>query len=234
MAENAPAERVRRLDTGDGSTTLLAVARGEIYHSRQGAVTESRHVFIGAGLDDWAGRVVDVLEVGFGTGLNAFLTAIWAAQTTAQVRYLGVEAEPLDAHELALLNFGDSVDEGRHADLWRAVAATAPAGTTRLAPGYELRRLAARIEDLELPSAAFDVLFHDAFAPAVQPELWTEQLFRRLAQTLRPGGRLVTYCAKGDVRRALLAAGLRVEKLPGPPGKREMLRAWRPSGGRQD
>lgn len=210
--------------TRDGSWTLRSEQLGEQYHSLHGALNESMHVFIRHGLEQVAKPEVDILEVGLGTGLNALLTWCHADRAQQVVRYTALEPHPLPAASIAALEHARTVGvPERHADFLRMM--TAPAGTDhRMSPQFRFMWLQHPLQAVE-PREAFDLVYYDAFSPRVQPELWTEQAFRHVHALLRPGGALVTYCAKGEVRRAMLAAGLQVQRLQGPPGKREMFRA---------
>jgi len=215
--------------TADGSDTLVAAGHGASYHSRHGAVTESLHVFVGAGLADLVGQSeVGVLEVGHGSGLNAFLALRWARDQGVRLEFVGLDPEPPPPGLVRAMQLGSAGAAPQDAQLWDAVCA-APWGR-RVEPvaGLGLLKLQVAAENADLVPDRYDTVFFDAFAPGVQSELWKAEVFRRLWQALRPGGRLVTYCAKGEVRRTMQAAGFRVERLPGAPGKREMLRAWRP------
>ena len=214
--------------TRDGSFTLLATALDEPYHSRHGALQESMHVFIRQGLLAHSGRDLDVLEVGLGTGLNMLLTWLQVIEGRKEVRYLALEPRPLDRDMLRSLDHpaqcGLPVLQEHFLDLMtgpeeEAIGTAVPFRFTRSRQG---------MEELDAEQA-FDVIYHDAFGPRVQPDLWTDAIFQRSFRALRPGGHLVTYCAKGEVRRAMQRAGFRVQRLPGPPGKREMLRATRPA-----
>lgn len=220
--------------TEDGSYTLFTRRFGEHYHSVHGACQESRHIFIQAGLLFWLEQyraaanqfacaaedkvhpaVCRVFEAGFGTGLNAWLTVQAAAEAGFSCRYEAVEWYPLAPEDLPPWP-DDALFAALHAAPWQTDVAVSPHMTLRK-----------RKEDLTqmLPCGPFDVVYFDAFSPAVQPEMWTEEVFGRLFRSMAFGGVLVTYCAKGTVRRTLCATGFRVERLPGPPGKREMLRA---------
>lgn len=213
------------IQTADGSHTVSIPEMKVMYHSHHGAVQESVHVFIEAGLRCYRFRYpnapLSVFEMGFGTGLNAFLTAIEAEKTKTTVRYAAVETAPLSSNEIAALNYADALG---HAGLFQALHQSNWNEDRTLSEYFTLQKEQA---DLRLYETAqrFNVMYYDAFAPSAQPELWTQAIFEKLFAMLEPGGVLVTYCSKGDVRRAMLAAGFVVEKLPGPKGKREMLRA---------
>ena len=229
MSNNSRIE-VRR--TADGSATLYVPALDEHYHSRHGARQESEHVFIRAGLvpllDAGRGqpcaRPLHLLEVGFGTGLNALLTLRTARPAGAAVAYDGLEPHPLPATVVAALAAAWAHDPAVAAQVVRLHAA--PWGTEHpLAPGFFLTKLRQPLEAVELPAGYYDLIYFDAFAPEKQPELWTAAIFAKLYAAAAPGAVLVSYCAQGQFRRHLRAAGWRTEKLPGSPGKREMTRA---------
>lgn len=214
--------------TKDGSHTIVLRETGVTYHSVHGAIQESKHVFLEAGLtfvaERTGNREISVFEMGFGTGLNAFLTAIYAIENNRKIAYTTVETLPLNATEAGALNYPETLG---HAAVFQQLHACAWNEEVKLNAFFSLQK---QPIDLAAFSSAqpFDLLYYDAFAPSAQPELWTKEVFARLIAVLKPGGVFVTYCSKGDVRRALLTAGFRVEKLAGPRGKREMVRAWRP------
>lgn len=218
--------------TADGSPTIAVPDMQVTYHSRYGAVQESRHVFIQAGLQPVLGLYsrLHVFEMGLGTGLNALLTLQEAIRHQQPVFYQAVELYPLAAEETALLQYGRHVHDDAFDAYLQQLHRCSWEEDYLLHPLFVLHKKQHNL--LHLPATpAFHLIYFDAFAPAAQPELWTEEVFRLLYQKLHPGGVLVTYCSKGVVRRAMLAAGFVVEKLPGPPGKREMLRARRPLSG---
>lgn len=215
--------------TGDGSATIAIPAMQVTYHSRHGAIQESQHVFIEAGLRPllYSAPVLRVFEMGFGTGLNALLSCMVAEATQQKIRYEAVEAFPVEAAMVTRLNYCEllgrsdlqPVFDRLHAVPWNIEAA--------ISTFFSLRKHATTLFELP-PIEPVHLIYYDAFAPGAQPELWTADAFTQLFNLLLPGGILVTYCSKGDVRRAMQAAGLVVEKIPGPPGKREMVRAHRP------
>lgn len=209
--------------TSDGSLTLQDLATGSTYHSRHGARTESLHVFIDSGFHFKLaeGRSeMKVLEMGLGTGLNALLTALEADRHHVDVLYTAVEQFPLSDDTWRELVRHDH----EHGNLLQAIHQCPWEVPCRLNDRFTMLKRHLRLQDLS-PSEGFDLIYYDAFEPATQPELWTEEMFRKLFAMTLPGGVLVTYCAKGSVRRAMQAAGYVVQRLPGPPFKREIIRA---------
>lgn len=212
--------------TDDGSHSILVRDLDVTYHSTHGAVQESSHVFIEAGFRAmcrvFPGMPLSILEMGYGTGLNAFLTAIETADYGHPTRYLGLEAYPLQMGTAATLNYPDRVG---HEDLFNTIQIAPWGSPVSVHDHFSIFKLAVSLEDYTCMDR-FHLVYFDAFAPEAQPQLWTDDVFRKLGACMYPGGALVTYCSKGDVRRAMQRAGWRVEKLKGPPGKREMVRAW--------
>lgn len=217
---------VHLLETQDGSHTLLSDTYGVSYHSRYGAIQESRHVFIEAGLYPAIVRrkTLRILELGFGTGLNALLTLEEARQRGLTVFYEAVEAHPISPGQAALLNYPEQLQCAGDRPLFQALHTAAWDEAQPITSYFTLRKLHAPFETAPL-GHDFDLLYYDAFAPGAQPELWEENVLRRAYDALAPHGVLVTYCAKGSVKRALRNLGFQLEALPGPPGKREMTRA---------
>ncbi|MCC8171487.1 MAG: tRNA (5-methylaminomethyl-2-thiouridine)(34)-methyltransferase MnmD [Parabacteroides sp.] len=218
----------RRLEvTADGSHTLYLPGMDEHYHSVNGAVQESRHVFIEAGFKQIAEPAVRILEIGFGTGLNAFLTLLEAGASGRQVTYYSVERYPLDEKTVGSLNYGAVVcpDSAALFDALHRAPWDVPVAIT---PFFMLHKIEADSNMCVLPPD-IDLVYFDAFAPDKQPEMWNPEFFYSLYRNTVPGGLLTTYCAKGTVRRMMQAAGYGVERLPGPPGKREMLRGKKSS-----
>lgn len=214
--------------TADGSNTLYVPALDEHYHSTHGAVQEAQHVYLAAGLEPvlaGATGVVWVLEVGFGTGLNALLTLQRSLASTQPIFYDTIEKHPLPVSvieqmgvERYLLNPElQDYHQQLHAATWRS--------PTTLTPQFALHKIAGALQDTPLCEDTYHVIYFDAFAPDKQPDMWTDDVFAQLYAAAAPGGVLVSYCAKGSFRRSLKAAGWEVEKVPGPPGKREMTRA---------
>lgn len=215
--------------TSDGSHTIAIPEQNITYHSHHGAIQESMHVFIQAGLAPlWqsvpAHTVIRVLEIGFGTGLNALLTLREAESRQHQVQYTTLEKYPLTQTEVLQLNHGALLDMQDpflrlHSADWEK--------EITISPFFTLQKIQCT---LPAPIATDPVhcVFFDAFAPDIQPELWSQSFFEQLFRLLFPGGSLVTYSSKSSVRKALAAAGFTLEKIPGPYGKREMVRAYRP------
>ena len=213
----------RRLKkTDDGSHTIYIPKLDEHYHSVQGAVAESMHIYIGAGFGYSDKDPVRVLEYGMGTGLNVLLTLQVAAATGRKVFYHAIEKYPLSKTELDLLNLSelDPVVFTRIHEAGWGVA-------EQISDSFSLFKEKADFREAS-PAGSFDVVYYDAFGPEVQPALWSAGIFKKVFDLTVPGGVLTTYSSKGQVRRNLVAAGFRVEKLPGPAGKREIVRAIRP------
>lgn len=218
------------ITTQDGSNSVLSRRFGVSYHSRYGAIQESRHVFVEAGLFAVAPGLerVDLLEIGFGTGLNTLLSLQEAGSRGWQVRYEAVEGYPMDPVQALKLNYPQVLNAPDLAEAYEQMHGQPWNELLELKPFFQLYKRKALVEELSFPEPAFDLIYFDAFAPNAQPELWELPVLRLMEQALRPGGMLVTYCAKGSFKRNLRALGLEVEALPGPPGKREMTRALKP------
>jgi tRNA U34 5-methylaminomethyl-2-thiouridine-forming methyltransferase MnmC len=213
--------------TKDGSHTVGIPEMNVTYHSHHGAIQESMHVFLEAGFQyklkglEGEGLPLRVFEMGFGTGLNAFLTAIEAEKRKIKIEFTAVEMHPLSFEEASALNYSavlgqQEIFERLHLCKWGADCVISSYFT-----------LCKEQTDLNQFTShkSFDLVYFDAFAPSAQPELWTEAVFKKLFDMMTKGGVLMTYCSKGSVRRAMQAAGFVVSKLPGPPGKREIVRA---------
>jgi tRNA U34 5-methylaminomethyl-2-thiouridine-forming methyltransferase MnmC len=212
--------------TSDGSHTLFVPALNEHYHSTFGAVQESMTVFIQYGFDktDEAIFPVHILEMGFGTGLNALLTLIKSEKSSRPVHYTGVEKFPLPFGIIEQLNYPQLLDTGSM-EKFHSLHKAAWNQEIKITADFTLCKIENDLQEVLLNPYTFDLVYYDAFGPEVQPELWNDQIFRKIAMVMKPCGILVTYSAKGSVRRALKNVGLEVEKLPGPPGKREVTRA---------
>ena len=217
---------IRLILTGDGSSTLFVPSLDEHYHSTFGAIRESQHIFIEAGFHAYTPKETPcrIFEVGFGTGLNAFLTLLETEKSGIPVHYTSIESNPLEPSIVNELNYpellgqeNNSFFKDLHDAPWnRDVAVT---------KNFILHKISGKIEEHNLPEGVFDLVYFDAFGPDVQPELWTENIFKKIYRSMKSGSILVTYSVKGSVKRALKSAGFTLEKLPGPPGKREITRA---------
>lgn len=208
--------------TSDGSPTLYVPALDEHYHSVKGAHTESSHIFIDMGLKASVAPKPRVLEVGFGTGLNAWLTLLHAEAQQLSVHYTGIERYPLTWDEIAPLHYSeDPLFRQLHQVAWNEDVSL----TTHFTLHKAQEDIYAFLHQQQAGANGYDVVYYDAFAPEKQPEMWDESLFRHIYQLMNPGGILTTYCAKGVIRRMWQSIGFEVERLPGPPGgKREILR----------
>ena len=211
--------------TADGSHSLFLRDLNENYHSVNGAITESVHVFINNGLLFRKQLAMTVFEVGFGTGLNALLTAFFAENKGFTIHYLSVEKYPLEPETIQGLNYPEQMGKGGRM-LWEKIQKAAWNKKITISNFFHLTKLRLDMTSLDLPkdSGGFDVIYFDAFSPDVQPEMWQPEIFELLFQKCNRGAVITTYSAKGEVRRRMKAAGFSVEKLPGPPGKKEMLR----------
>lgn len=210
--------------TADGSQTLFVPELNEHYHSVKGALTESEHIFIQMGLKHSSVEAPHVLEIGFGTGLNAFLTLLTADTDQRNIHYTTLERYPVTPALIEQLTYPELICPERKDD-FQALHQAAWNTDVQLTPYFTLHKVETDFTSYTFP-ATYDVIYFDAFAPEKQPEMWTQSLSDTLCQQLNPQGILTTYCAKGAVRRMLQAAGFTVERLPGPPGgKREILRA---------
>lgn len=210
--------------TADGSYTLYVPELDEHYHSVKGALTESQHIFIEMGLKHSPAPEPRILEIGLGTGLNAFLTLLAAEEMQRKVHYTGIERYPLAEETLRQLDYPSIVGK-KHEEDYYAIHQAPWEKETILSPWFTLHKIEGDFTRHTFQKG-YDIIYFDAFAPEKQPEMWEQALFNTLYNVLNEGGILTTYCAKGVVRRMLQTAGFTVERLPGPPGgKREILRA---------
>lgn len=212
------------ITTGDGSKTIHIEDWDEQYHSKHGAVNEAYHVFIDQGLSRINKSSIAILEIGFGTGLNALITAMEAKKRGLHIHYTGVEAYPVKKDLLEQLNYIEQLNAPLFLDTFNKMHACPWEENVQVSPEFTIHKQCKDFMDIT-DTDAFDLVYFDAFGARVQPELWTETIFRKMFKALKVHGILVTYAAKGSVRRAMQAVGFTVERLPGPPGKREMLRA---------
>jgi len=228
------AEKPEIIVTGDGSKTLYLPGMNEHYHSSHGAIAESKHIFVDAGFKAMRGKAcsLTILEMGFGTGLNALMTFLEArksGQEKGKIHYVAAEAFPVEKELWTQLDYPVRFSDGDAGDIFVKMHECPWDLPFFISDDFVLNKLKADFSDLEFKDGSFDLVYFDAFAPDLQPELWSEEIFKRVFNAMRPGGVLVTYSAKGSVKRALQMAGFVVEGLPGPKGKREITRAVRPS-----
>ena len=209
--------------TEDGSHSLRHNKLNETYHSIHGAIQESGHIFIDAGLKTCAKDTLQVLEIGFGTGLNTFLTLLESESSQQKIQYTTIELYPLSTESACLLNYPDLLAPEKK-DVFYQLHTAPWQNRIQVTPYFELYKIQEDFSCMTL-TGQYDLIYFDAFSPEKQPEMWTEDRFRMLYKHCNPGAILTTYCAKGIVRRALQSARFSVERIPGPPGKREILRA---------
>ncbi|MFY0630584.1 MAG: tRNA (5-methylaminomethyl-2-thiouridine)(34)-methyltransferase MnmD [Flavobacteriaceae bacterium] len=210
--------------TSDGSTTIHLPDWDEQYHSKHGAIQEAYHVFIKHGLTPIFKKEISILEIGFGTGLNSFITLLEAQKNNLTIDYVGIEAYPVDVDEVDKLNYVAELKATELKALFKILHTNSWEEKHQITPEFSLSKRKQFFNDIE-DENQFDLIYFDAFGARVQPELWTEEIFTKMFNALKSEGILVTYSAKGSVRRAMQSVGFTVERLPGPPGKREMLRA---------
>lgn len=210
--------------TEDGSTTLFIPELNEHYHSIHGALQESMHIFIREGYKQIRNFPAHIFEAGFGTGLNVFLTYLVSEKEGKSIHYTAIEKYPLEDHFVSLLNYPEKTDPAK-AEVFLAIHDAPWEQDIRISENFILHKRKGDLREVQLQNSSYDLVYFDAFGPDVQPELWTEEIFRMLCESMKEGACLVTYSVKGSVTRALKAAGFSIEKLPGPPGKREMTRA---------
>ncbi|MBX2948535.1 MAG: tRNA (5-methylaminomethyl-2-thiouridine)(34)-methyltransferase MnmD [Crocinitomicaceae bacterium] len=214
------------ITTNDGSKTIYVPHLDETYHSSHGAVQEAIHVFIRHGIRAIEKCELRVFEMGFGTGLNALLTYVESEQFKRTIHYSGIEAYPVELEMAMLMDYCLLIGEecqGNFAELHQADWNR----KHRLSDLFSFEKIHAKIEEFTPPHAEFDIVFFDAFGPRAQEDMWAPSILKKMYDALIPGGFLVTYCAKGQVKRDLKSLGFNIEALPGPPGKREMTRAWK-------
>ena len=212
------------IHTLDGSTTIQIKEWDECYHSKHGAIQEAQHVFIKNGLSLFQNKTISILEIGFGTGLNAFITFLEGKKMNQSIDYVGVEAYPISAEELVSMNYVDELNAGDHKEVFEKIHQCNWEEKTVISNNFSLtkrKQFFEEINDLD----RFDLIYFDAFGYRVQPELWSTAIFQKMFDALKSNGVLVTYAARGVVKRSMIEVGFKVEKLAGPPGKREMFRA---------
>ncbi len=207
--------------TDDGSSSIFVPELGEHYHSHFGARQESQHIFIESALAQIQKNEISILEFGFGTGLNALLSHEYALKNDIRINYTAIEKYPLQEKEYLSLNYPKKLGlrffQSLHQLPWEQ--------WMDVAVGFKLLKNNIDIREFKISKAKFDVVYFDAFAPDVQPNLWSYEVFMTIYNSMNKGGILTTYTVKGSIRRMLKEIGFEVEKIPGPPGKREITRA---------
>ncbi|MEO8253790.1 MAG: tRNA (5-methylaminomethyl-2-thiouridine)(34)-methyltransferase MnmD [Flavobacterium sp.] len=214
------------IQTLDGSTTIHLEEWNESYHSKHGAIQEAKHVFIKNGLSLFKNKSIAILEIGFGTGLNAFISFLEAKSFQQNIDYLGVEAYPVAPEEILSMNYVDELNAKSDLAIFEKMHQSNWNEKVVLSDDFSLTKRQQFFQDID-DVAQFDLIYFDAFGYRVQPELWSTEIFKKMYDALKENGILVTYAARGVVKRSMIEVGFRVEKLEGPPGKREMFRAFK-------
>ena len=209
--------------TEDGSHTLFVPEMNEHYHSIHGAIQESMHIFITQGFDTCESNEINILEIGLGTGLNVFLTALRQKGSCKYVNYTAIEKYPVSKEFAEKLNYHNLIPEARQ-DLFRLIHTSPWNCEVEISKSFTLRKIE-RDATTFIPEGSYNLIYFDAFGPDKQPEMWTPDVFSKIAEYTQPGGILVTYSAKGHVKRTLRDCGFNVKLMPGPPGKRHIIRA---------
>ncbi len=224
-----PDNDIQLITTSDGSHSLLNTTLNETYHSVHGAIQETAYVFINNGLDYFIQlhmpQQISILEIGFGTGLNALMTLQSSFQTNISFHYTTLEAYPITSETVQLLNYAKVLNFNNasyyfaklHEGLWEQ--------EQTIEKNFFIKKLQSKIQDVICSPSSFDLIYFDAFAPSKQPDMWEMKVLQKIEAAMKPGAVFVTYCAKGQLKRDLKSLGLTVETLPGPPGKKEMVRA---------
>lgn len=216
-------KKIEIRQTADGSNTLYLPDLNETYHSSHGAVQEAMHVFIQHGLMflGQEKKTISVFEMGFGTGLNALLTAQWAQNQQRMIEYIGVELHPIRAEIWEQMDY---VQEKSANQLYGEIMSAEWGTNQKITPYFHLKKIEQDIHQLKV-NEQVDLIYFDAFGPRAQAEMWDMPVLTKMHALLKPGGIFVTYCAQGQMKRNLRSLGFQLESLPGPPGKREMTKA---------
>lgn len=209
--------------TNDGSSTIHLPDWNETYHSKHGAIQEAYHVFIKNGLSLFNNQPISILEIGFGTGLNCFITYLESLKNNQTIDYTGIEAYPVASTEAFLLNYPDLIDGSNH-DCFQNLHLCNWELKNALSSNFTLTKRKQFFQEIN-DVATYDLIYFDAFGFRVQPELWSDEIFKAMFSALKINGVLVTYACRTSIKKSMLSAGFRVDKLLGAPGKREMLRA---------
>lgn len=215
--------------TEDGSTTLEQSQHNETYHSIHGAMNESKHIFINSGLRAFHANQeqINILEIGFGTGLNALLSIIYSIAEEIKIHYVSIEPFPVSLLTVGELNYPEMIG-GNAEELFLSLHESLWNQPIFVHDMFILNKILSGVQEVELSQNAFDVVYFDAFSPEVQPEMWTTEVFNKIFMAMKSNGVLVTYSAKGQVKRNLKECGFIIESIPGPKGKREITRARKP------
>ncbi|MFK8039025.1 MAG: tRNA (5-methylaminomethyl-2-thiouridine)(34)-methyltransferase MnmD [Crocinitomicaceae bacterium] len=212
------------IDTEDNSKTLLINNTDITYHSRHGALTESNHIFIKHGLNSLrSSQEIKVFEMGFGTGLNVILSYDFATINNINIDYHSIEKFPLTNHEVKSFDITTFLKKSLHS-IFQKIHEAQWDKTCNLNANFKLKKIKNDIKIIEIESNQYDIIFFDAFGPKFQPELWQLPVLKKMHDSLKQDGTIITYCAQGQFKRNLKIAGFKVENLPGPPGKREITR----------
>lgn len=212
--------------TKDGSSSIFLPELNETYHSTFGAIQEAKHVFIKNGLSLINDKSVSILEIGFGTGLNAFITFLEAQKTDQLIHYVGIEAYPVELDIISSLNYVSELNANEQQDVFDKMHECTWEVENEIQPNFHLTKRQQKFETIT-DLNKYNLIYFDAFGFDVQPELWNEEIFQKMYDSLQPKGILVTYACRTIIKNAMKQAGFTVEKLPGAPGKREMLRAFK-------
>jgi tRNA U34 5-methylaminomethyl-2-thiouridine-forming methyltransferase MnmC len=212
------------ITTNDGSTTIHLIDWDESYHSKHGAIQEAYHVFIKSGLSLFEVKSVSILEIGFGTGLNAFITYLETKKVNQTIDYIGVEAYPVQVEEALQMNYVSELNASDEIEIFNKMHKCNWEEKQNISDKFSLTKRKQFFQDVT-DENAFDLIYFDAFGFRVQPELWSLEIFNKMYLALKPNGVLVTYACRSSIKNAMLECGFKVEKLQGAPGKREMLRA---------
>ncbi len=212
------------LQTLDGSTTIHLPDWNESYHSKHGAIQEAYHVFIKNGLSLFQGKSISILEIGFGTALNSFITFLESQKSVQTIDYVGIEAYPISAEEVLQMNYVTELDAEKVRSIFELMHQSNWEEKIAITPNFTLTKKKQFFDEIS-DENQFDLIYFDAFGYRVQPELWSTEIFEKMYKALKVNGVLVTYAARGVVKRSMIEVGFTVEKLAGPPGKREMFRA---------
>lgn len=212
------------IQTKDGSTSISLPDWNETYHSKFGAIQEAKHVFIKNGLSLFSGESVSILEIGFGTGLNAFITYLEAQNSEQTIDYTGVEAYPVSEEDALKMNYVSELGANSSEEIFLQMHQATWNEKVELDSNFTLEKQNKKFQEIS-DEEKYDLIYFDAFGFRVQPELWSLEIFQTMFKALKPNGILVTYACRSSIKNAMKESGFQVEKLNGPPGKREMLRA---------